>query len=129
MRLLILSLFLYGLLEIGLFIWIGSKIGIFSVFLLIILTAVIGIIFGRIQGFETWSRAIRSMENQQVPAAELVDGLCIIVGAVLLIIPGFLSDIVGLTLLIPLTRNLFKRSIANMIHKFVQNGTIIYRRF
>jgi UPF0716 protein FxsA len=129
MRITLIGLLLFGLVEIGLLIWVGTKIGVLSVLLLIILTGLLGIIFARIQGFETWNRAIRSMEQHQAPAAEIIDGLCIILGAILLIIPGFISDIIGLCLLFPWTRNLLKRRIAKLFQKMTRNGIVIYRKF
>ena len=129
MRKFLIGFLLFSLLEIGLLVWAGSHIGVWWVLFLIVFTALLGLIFGRIQGFETWNRALRAMERQEVPTAEMTDGLCIILGAILLITPGFISDCIGLVLLMPFTRNLLKRSIANLLHKLVQKGTIIYRRF
>lgn len=129
MRYLLLGLILFGLAELGLLIWLGTKIGVLWVLFIVISTAVAGLVLGRMQGFETLGRALRSMDRQQVPAAEMVDGVCIIIGAVSLITPGLLSDLIGLILLIPFTRNIFKRSIANKLQNMVQKGTIVYRRF
>ncbi|GGN48963.1 FxsA family protein [Oceanobacillus indicireducens] len=129
MRNFLIGFLLFSLLEIGLLVWIGSHIGVWWVLFLIVGTAALGLIFGRIQGFETWNRALRSMERQEVPTAEVTDGLCIIIGAILLILPGFISDVIGLILLMPFTRNFLKRKIANILNKMVQKGVIIYRRF
>ena len=129
MRLFLIGFLIFSLLEIGLLVWVGSHIGVWWVLFLIVFTALLGLIFGRIQGFETWNRVLRSMERQEVPTAEVTDGLCILIGAILLITPGFVSDCIGLILLLPFTRNLLKRYIARLLHKFVQKGTIIYRRF
>ncbi|MCF3943358.1 FxsA family protein [Oceanobacillus alkalisoli] len=129
MRMFLIGLLIFSLLEIGLLVWAGSHIGVWWVLFLIVFTAFLGLIFGRIQGFGTWNRVLRSMERQEVPTAEVTDGLCILIGAFLLITPGFISDCIGLILLLPFTRNLLKRYIARLLHRFVQKGTIIYRRF
>ncbi|MCG5103631.1 FxsA family protein [Oceanobacillus alkalisoli] len=129
MRMFLIGLLIFSLLEIGLLVWAGSHIGVWWVLFLIVFTAFLGLIFGRIQGFGTWNRVLRSMERQEVPTAEVIDGLCILIGAILLITPGFISDCIGLILLLPFTRNLLKRYIARLLHRFVQKGTIIYRRF
>jgi len=129
MRLLLVGILLFGLLEIGLLIWAGTKIGIFWVLFLLMITGLLGVVLARIQGLETWNRAMRAMERQEAPAAEFMDGLCIILGAFLLIVPGFITDVIGLILLVPFTRNLLKRSVANLLNKLVQKGVVIYRRF
>ena len=128
MRWLLIALLTFILLEIGLLIWIGGLIGVGWIFLLIILTAVLGFLFGRKQGFETWNRAMNSMQHRQVPAAEFIDGICIIIGAALLIAPGIISDLIGLLLLLPFTRNPLKKSIGKLLDKMMNKGIIIYRR-
>jgi len=129
MRLILIGILVFILAEIALLIWIGSKIGVLWVLFLILLTAMLGILFGRKQGFETWNRAMHAMQRREAPAKEFIDGICIFLGAALLIMPGFISDIAGILLLLPLTRNLFKLSIAKMLDKMVNHGVIIYRRF
>lgn len=129
MRLFLIGILIFILAEIGILIWVGSKIGVFWVLLLIILTAMLGIIFSRRQGFQTWNRSINAIGQREAPARAFIDGICIFLGAALLILPGFISDMIGLLLLIPFSRNLFKLSIAKMLDKMVNRGTIIYRRF
>lgn len=129
MRLFLIGFLIFILLEIGLLIWIGSKIGILTVMSIIILTAILGFIFGRKEGFKTWNKAMQAISQQQAPAREFIDGLCIFLGAALLIAPGFLSDILGLLLLLPITRNLFKLTIAKMLDKMVNRGVVVYRRY
>ncbi|MHA6251438.1 FxsA family protein [Oceanobacillus sp. CAU 1775] len=129
MRLFIIGILVFILIEIGLLIWIGSQIGVFAVLSIIILTAGLGIIFGRKQGFQTWNNAMQAINQRQAPARAFIDGICIFLGAGLLIAPGFISDIIGILLLIPFTRNLFKLSIAKMLDKMVNRGVVIYRRY
>lgn len=129
MRLFLIGILAFILLEIGLLIWIGSKVGILSVMSLIILTAILGFVFGRNEGFKTWNKAMHAISQQQAPAREFIDGICIFLGAALLIAPGFLSDLLGILLLIPFTRSLFKLTIARMLDKMVNRGVVVYRRY
>ena len=92
--------------EIFLMIKIGSKIGAFNTIALILLTAVVGIFFARAQGIKTLKSGITSVYQNKVPVFELISGASIAFAALLLIIPGFLTDLVGFLLLIPLTRHM-----------------------
>ena len=98
-------------LEIFLMIKIGGKIGALNTIILIFFTAVIGIYFARIQGIQTLKSGIVNMYANKVPIYELLSGASIAFAALLLIIPGFFSDLIGFLLLIPITRNLFFRII------------------
>lgn len=114
--------------EIGIFIWIGGLIGPWWVVALIILTGLVGVMIAKKQGAETWNRARLAMNNGQVPAEEIIDGVCIFVGAVFLFTPGFITDTVGFLLILPVTRNPFKNLIRAFIKKRMNNATIIYRK-
>src|SRR5690625_3984046 len=94
--------------EISIFIWTGSKIGVGPVFLLMIMTAVTGIALVKKQGMATWKRAQFSIYNGEPPGEQILDGICIIVGGILLITPGFATDIIGFLLVLPFTRRPFK---------------------
>lgn len=114
--------------EIGLFIWAGGIIGPWWVVLLIMLTGIVGVMIAKKQGAQTWNRARLSMNNGQVPAEEIIDGICIFVGAVFLFTPGFITDTVGFFLVLPGTRNPFKNLIRAFIKNRLNNATIIYRK-
>lgn len=129
MRFIILALLIVPALEIGVFIWAGSIIGPWWVVGLILLTGFIGIAIAKQQGMETWFRARQAINMGQPPAEEIVDGICIFTGALLLLTPGFLTDIVGFILLLPLTRFPIKRFLRRVFSKMMQNGFIIYRRW
>ena len=104
-------LILIGLpaLEIFLMIKIGGKIGALNTISLVFLTAIIGVYFARIQGIRTLREGIASFYQNKIPIYELISGASIAFAALLLIIPGFLTDILGFLLLIPFTRKiLFK---------------------
>ncbi len=101
-------------LEIFLMIKIGGKIGAFYTLALIFLTAIVGILFARIQGIQTLRSGITNLYRNKIPIYELMSGASIAFAALLLIIPGFFSDLIGFLLLIPLSRNfLFKIILKN----------------
>ena len=93
------------LLQISL-IKIGGKIGALNTISLIILTAIIGVYFARLQGIQTLKSGITCLYQNQVPIYELLSGASIAFAALLLIIPGFFTDLIGFSLLIPFTRNI-----------------------
>ena len=93
-------------LEIFLMIKIGSEIGALNTVALIFLTAILGIIYARIQGIQTIKSGLMNLYQNKIPMYELISGASIAFAAFLLIVPGFLTDIIGFLLLIPFTRNL-----------------------
>ena len=97
--------------EIFLMIKIGGKIGAINTIGLILLTAVVGIFFARIQGIRTLRSGITNIYQNKIPIFELISGASIAFAALLLIIPGFLTDLIGFLLLIPFTRNLLFRKL------------------
>ena len=97
--------------EIFLMIKIGGKIGAINTIGLILLTAVVGIFFARIQGIRTLRSGITNIYQNKVPIFELISGASIAFAALLLIVPGFLTDLIGFLLLIPFTRNLLFRKL------------------
>jgi len=92
--------------EILLLIKIGEQIGALSTVALIFLTAVIGIYFAKLQGIQTLKSGMINLYQNKMPVYEIMSGASIAIGALLLIIPGFLTDFFGFVLLIPITRKL-----------------------
>ena len=93
-------------LEIFLMIKIGGEIGALSTVALIFLTAIIGIYYARLQGIQTLKSGLINLYQNKVPVYELIAGASIAFAALLLIIPGFFTDIIGFILLIPFSRKL-----------------------
>ena len=106
MNTLLLIILFIPLLEIYLFIQIGAQIGAFNTILIILLTAVIGIYFVRLQGLTTLKSGVTQLYRNQIPVYEMMSGAALAFAALLLIIPGFATDIVGFLLILPVTRNL-----------------------
>ena len=96
-------------LEIFLMIKMGGKIGALNTISLILLTAIVGIYFAKLQGLQTLKSGMINLYQNKVPVYELMSGASIAFAAILLIVPGFFTDFIGFLLLIPITRNiLFK---------------------
>ena len=94
------------LIEIYLFIKIGSYIGAFNTVSLILITAIVGIIYARYEGFNTLRSGMSQLIKNELPVYEIISGAAIAFAALLLILPGFATDIIGLLLVFPITRKL-----------------------
>ena len=106
------------LIEIYLFIKIGSQIGAFNTVLLILTTAVIGVAYARYEGFNTLKSGIAQLVKNEMPVYEIISGATLAFAAFLLILPGFATDLVGILLVIPLTRKiLLSRFVKKNINK------------
>ena len=105
------------LIEIYLFIKIGSSIGAFYTISLILLTAVIGVAYARYEGFNTLRSGMNQLVKNEVPIYEIVSGAALTFAAILLIIPGFATDFFGLLLIIPVTRKLIFNVFSKRINK------------
>ena len=117
MNSLLLSIILVPIVEIYLFIKIGAKIGAFSTILLIFVTAIIGIIYARYEGLNTLRSAYSQIIKQETPAYEIISGAAIAFAALLLIIPGFATDIIGFLIIFPITRKLILGKVSTKIKK------------
>ena len=109
MNTVLISIILLPVLEIYLFIKIGSQIGAFNTISLIFITAIIGIVYARYEGLNTLRSGFNQLIKNELPAYEIISGAAIAFAALLLIIPGFASDIVGFLILLPFTRKFFFR--------------------
>ena len=94
------------LIEIYLFIKVGSEIGALNTILLILTTAVVGIWYAKYEGFNTLRSGMSQLVKNELPLYEIVSGAAIAFAALLLILPGFATDIVGILLVFPLTRKI-----------------------
>ena len=113
----LLSIILIPILEIYLFIKIGSQIGAFNTILLIFITAVIGVYYAKYEGLNTVRSGFLQIIKNEVPAYEIISGAAIAFAAILLIIPGFATDFLGFLLIFPITRKLFFGNISNKFKK------------
>lgn len=104
----------------------GSYIGIGWTVALMFLTGIFGFLFAKRQGIQTLRRAQEQLNRGMMPGEELFNGICILAGAFFLLLPGFISDLAGLILLIPITRKWAKPLITALLWKIMSRsqGTI-----
>tara|TARA_B100001059_G_scaffold211703_1_gene226248 strand:+ start:310 stop:735 length:426 start_codon:yes stop_codon:yes gene_type:complete len=107
MNTVLLAIILVPIIEIYLFIKIGSQVGAFNTISLIFITAIIGVVYARYEGLNTLRSGFSQLIKNELPAYEMISGAAIAFAALLLIIPGFATDVVGFLLIFPITRKLF----------------------
>ncbi|MDP2601564.1 MAG: FxsA family protein [Deltaproteobacteria bacterium] len=115
------------LVELFILIKIGGQIGGFNTILLVIMTAVLGALLARLQGLRTLQQIQLSLSQGQIPAEELIDGVLILAGGILLLTPGVLTDLFALVLLFPYTRTHFKRWLRRRFDRMVLSGDVRLR--
>ena len=125
MNTILLSIIFIPIIEIYLFIKIGSQIGAFNTISLIFITAVVGIMYARYEGLNIFKSGFTQLLKNEIPIYELISGTAIAFGALLLIIPGFATDFVGFLLIIPFTRKI----ILNQFSKKISNKNIKKNNF
>jgi len=103
----LLSIILIPIIEIYVFIKIGSQIGAITTILLIFITAVVGVYYAKYEGLNTLKAGFLQLSRNEAPAYEIISGAAIAFAALLLIIPGFATDIVGFLLIFPISRKFF----------------------
>ena len=108
---------LLPIIEIYLFIKIGSQIGAFNTISLIFITAIVGIYYARYEGLNTLRAAFKQIVQNEIPIYEIVSGAALTFAAILMILPGFLTDGVGLLIIFPWTRKIILRKISKKNYK------------
>jgi len=120
-------LFIIGIpaIEIYLMIKVGGIIGALNTILLIFFTAITGVYFAKLAGLRTLQSGLSQIVKNEMPIYEIISGAALAFAALLLIIPGFLTDIIGFLLIIPITRKFFIKSISSKFKKKENNENII----
>lgn len=113
--------------ELAVLIYAGQKIGLFPTMMIIFVTGIGGAYLAKTQGMKAWNEISRRMAVMETPGDALIDGVCIFIGGVLLLIPGFITDILGLLLMFGLFRKLIRPLFHRWIYKKMKNKTIIMR--
>ncbi|MDQ8738546.1 FxsA family protein [Paenibacillus sp. LHD-38] len=114
---------LWGILQMGS--WIGG----WNTFFILIVMGLAGAYLARAEGRKVWGEAQRQMQAGQIPGQTMLDGLCVLVGGIFLLMPGFLSDILGITLLFPVTRTFYRQLMLQWIENRMRNGNFKIGRF
>ena len=112
-----LSIVIVPILEIYLLIKIGSKIGAITTIFLIFTTAIVGVYYAKYEGLNTLKSGLTLLSRNETPTYEMLSGTVIAFAAVLLIIPGFLTDVFGFLLIFPLSRKFFLKKIVNRLDR------------
>ena len=112
MNTILLALIGIPIIEIYLFIKVGSEIGAFNTILLIFLTAFFGILYARYEGFNTLKSGMSQIVKNELPVYEIISGAGLAFAALLLILPGFATDLVGLLIIFPPTRKLIFKKVS-----------------
>ena len=121
MNSLLIAIILIPIIEIYLFIEIGGQIGAFNTISLIFITAIIGVIYARYEGLNTLRSGFSQLIKNEAPIYEIISGAAIAFAALLLIVPGFATDLFGFLLIFPLTRKLIFGKIINKFKNETKN--------
>ncbi len=113
----LLSIILIPIVEIYLFIKIGSQIGAITTILLIFITAIVGVYYAKYESINTLKAGFLQLRRNETPAYEIISGAAIAFAALLLIIPGFATDILGFLIIFPVSRKFFIKKFSNKIKK------------
>lgn len=113
--------------ELSILIYSGQQIGFLPTISIILLTGFLGAYLAKKQGVKAWNDFNRRMAQMETPGDAMIDGICIFIGGLLLLMPGFITDIVGLLLLFSGPRNLIRPMIHKWIYKKMKNKQIIIR--
>ena len=119
----ILIILLVPIIEIYLFIKIGSQIGAFNTISLIIITAVFGLYYAKYEGLNTLKSGVQQMVKNELPIYEIISGAALAFAALLMILPGFLTDVIGLLIIFPWTIKIFLKKVS--INKKKNNKNFI----
>ncbi len=112
-------------LELVLLIEVGRHIGSINTLLVIVLTGILGASLARYQGFLVLNKIQTNLGKGHLPSEELMDGLMILVGGIVLLTPGFATDALGFMLLIPLTRTAIKKLVRKRMEDMIRKGQIV----
>ena len=130
MNSILLSLIIIPIIEIYLFIKIGSQIGAITTILCIFITAIVGIYYAKYEGLNTLKAGFLQLSKNEAPAYEIISGAAIAFAALLLIIPGFATDIFGFLIIFPISRKFFISKFANKFkNKEKKNNNFIDGEF
>jgi len=112
--------------ELIVLIEVGKQIGTITTLIIIILTGILGASLARAQGFLVMSRIRDDLSMGKIPADALIDGLLILIGAIVLLTPGFITDIIGFLLLIPVTRAALREPLRRYFKNKIQTSSQFY---
>ncbi|MGG6313727.1 FxsA family protein [Paenibacillus macerans] len=110
------------------YMFVGERLGVGKTIFLTLATSVIGGLMMQFEGRKVLADAKAQMSGGQIPGRMVLDGICVFAGGMLLLIPGFITDLIGFTLVFPLTRPLYRFPLLKWVNKKMKDGTITYFR-
>ncbi len=116
-------------LELVILLKVGALIGAAPTIALLILTGLAGAYLARTQGLDLAYKIQRELNQGRLPAEELLDGAMVLAGGILLLTPGFCTDLFGFVLLVPATRTLLKTTVRVWMKRYIEQGRITIRRY
>jgi len=112
------------LIELALLIQLGQWVGLLPTVGLVVLTGVVGAALARSQGFRVWIAIQRELQQGRMPVGELMNGLLVLVGGIVLLTPGLITDVLGLLLLLPGTRAAFRAYLRRRMERMLRTGRV-----
>ena len=125
MRKFLMFLILVPIIEICVVLLSGKLIGAFPTLVLIVVTGILGVYLAKTRGFKAFQQLKIAIERGQAPGDAIIDGVLTFIGSIMLVLPGFISDIIGILLVTPIARKLFKPIIYYWLRKKIKKGQII----
>lgn len=125
-RILLLLIIIVPAVEIGVLILSGNLIGVWPTVLLVILTGVVGAWLAKKEGLHALRLAQMQINQGEIPSSVILDGLCILIGGIVLLTPGFITDFLGFYLLIPQTRATVKALLMKLSRRLINSGNVIF---
>lgn len=110
------------LLELAILVKLGTVIGFWPTMAIVVATGFLGALLAQMQGLWVWTRIQRELRAGRMPGSELVDGFMILVGGIVLLTPGLLTDLFGFLLLVPWTRAWVKRRLRRKFERMMRSG-------
>ncbi|MBP2002534.1 UPF0716 protein FxsA [Paenibacillus shirakamiensis] len=124
----ILLIIVVPIIEFWAYVEVGERLGVGKTIFLTLATSVIGGLMMQFEGRKVLESVKEQVNSRQVPGRTVLDGMCVFIGGILLIIPGFFTDLIGFTLVFPLTRPVYRLFLLRWVSKKIKDGTITFRR-
>jgi UPF0716 protein FxsA len=112
------------LVELGLLVEIGRWLGLLPTLAIVLTTGAVGAALARHEGFHVWLDIQHELQQGRMPVANMLDGFMILMGGVLLLTPGLITDLLGLSLLLPVSRRFYKNRLRRRLERMMQSGQV-----
>lgn len=113
------------LLELALLIEVGKYLGVWNTIALVLITAIAGAMMMQLEGIKVWSDLQQDLMSMRMPTDNIINGVLILIGGIVLLTPGIITDIIGITLLVPFTRSIYRKLLKKKFEHKVRRGANI----